>query len=187
MKRLAIAVLFVLGCGGQIPDWQKPCGGHVTAALSSVTLANDCGSKQSGAFSDAAPCAPGVACESGCRQSSMQLQFESTALTDSRIEIRQVRVIDPATGKVLETLTHRDPRKWNTESYVTWDEVLGKQSTVRAMYKLSAPTKASHATGVAADSRFAGSSNYTIEVDVAVDGVVRTLSIVASREPDFVT
>jgi hypothetical protein len=197
MKQLSVAVLFLLGCGAMdLPlDWKKPCGGHVTAALSSVTLASDCGgaaAKQNGAgFAEdsAAPCAPGAAnCQNYCRQSSMQLQLATNAVSDSRIEIRAVRLIDPNTGAVVETLTHREPQQWQEDRYVAWTEVLKAQSTVKATYKLSATTKAfGFSSGVNDSSRFAGPSKYRVEVDVAVDGVVRTLSIEASREPEVVT
>ena len=186
MKRLSIAAILLLACGINLPpEWTKPCGGHVTAALSSVTLADDCQPAQPGkpAESDRA-CEPGFAgCPSYCRQSSMQLQFGSTAIGDAKIEIRAVRLIDPATNKVIQTLSHREPKRWLTDHYAVWSEVLPANSTVKATYKLSG---ASQAIGNYS-GRLSGGTQYRVEVDVAVDGEVRTLSISASREPEVVT
>ena len=187
MKRLSIAVLFALACGGGLPpDWQKPCGGHVTAALSSVTLASDCRAKSgAGAADIAGACAPNSeACQAYCRQSSMQLQFASTALTASKIEIRAVRLIDPVTNKVIETLSHREPQQWSGDKYVDWNQSLSANSTIKATYKLSASGQIS---GYSSDARYGGASKYRVEVDVAVDGELRTLTIEASREPEVVT
>ena len=188
MKRLSVAVLFALACGGTHlpPDWKKSCGGHVVAALSSVTLANDCAADIKAAgpgfAGDAAPCAPGTICPSFCRQSSMQLQFASTAATASKIEILAVRVMDPTHYKVLESLSHREARQWSTDTYVAWDELLAPNATVKATYKLSAPNFASYASG-----RLAYGQTYRVEVDLTVDGVLRTLQVDAQREPEVAT
>lgn len=174
---LPFALLFILACGpGLPPHWNKPCGGRVTAALSSVTLADDC-SAQAGA---AAPESDFTDCAS--RQSSMQLQFASSAKANAKIEIRAVRLIDPATGKIIENLRHRDAQQWSLDRYLGWDETLRGGTTVKATYKLSAPgSSGARMTG------FGIASKHLVEVDVAVDGELRTLSIEASREPDVVT
>ncbi len=187
MKRLSVAVLFALACGGTHlpPDWKKSGGGHVVAALSSVTLADDCGANIKAAGADMAPCAAGTICPSFCRQSSMQLQFASTAATASKIEILAVRVIDPTNYKVLESLSHREARQWSSEQYVAWDELLAPNATVKATDKLSALPRGLNA--FSDTSRIGSQTKYLIEVDVAVDGEPRTLSIEASREPDIVT
>lgn len=188
MKRLSVAVLFVLACGGNLPpDWHQPRGGVVTAALSSVTLGDDCNlAKTAPAESDQAPCyGTGVrACQNYCRQSSMQLEFGSTAEHAAQIEIRAVRLIDPSTGKVLANLKHRDPQQWIKDQYVTWDESLPGLTKIKATYKLSAFSPANALLGH--DSRFAAHS-YRVEVDVAVNDEVRTLTIEASIEPPVVT
>ena len=117
----------------------------------------------------------------------MQLQLSSTAVTAAKIEIRAVRLIDPATGKVLEQLTHREPQQWSGDQYVDWSEVLSPRATLKATYKLSA---AQQISGYYSDasSRLSGpGSKYRVEVDIAVDGELRTLSIDASREPEVVT
>ncbi len=193
MKRLSLAVVILLGCGGinLSPDWQKPCGGHVTAALSSVTLASDCRTAKQGAGlagDQAAPCAANATdCFAYCRQSSMQLQLSSTAVASAKIEIRAVRLIDPATGKVLEQLTHRDPQQWSGDQYVDWSEVLSSMATLKATYKLSASQQISGYSSDASSRLSGPGSKYRVEVDIAVDGELRTLSIEASREPEVVT
>jgi hypothetical protein len=177
--------LLVLACGGTDHDCFPVPDGVVTATLSSVTLAQDCGANagapraESGISADQAQCLT-EPCPSLCRQSSMQLAFGNTGVDAARIEIKEVRLLNANTGAVLERLSHREPTHWVVEQYVPWDEKLAP-GELKASYKLSAPTYSYGTARLAWDQRF------KVEVDVAVDGTVRTLTIEATREPEVVT
>ena len=109
-------------------------------------------------------------------------------MNTAKIEIRGVRLIDPATGKVLEQLMHREPQMWSGDQYVDWSELLSGLSTLKATYKLSASERISGYSSSDSSRLFGGTTpKYIVEVDVAVDGDVRTLTIEASREPEVVT
>lgn len=181
---LRSAALVFLACG-PMPEIQRPCGSpHVVASLSSVTLASDCNQVAKGVADSAGACAAGFACPSLCRQSSMQLSFGSSSPTAAKIEIRAVRMMDSKTHKLLQTLTSREPQQWSADKYLAWDEILPAGAGLKATYKLSAPT---YNYPVAdSDARF-GYSTYSIEVDVAIDGDMRTLQAEATREPEVAT
>ena len=188
IKHLSVAALLVFGCGPNPFDPLK-CGGgphsQVEASLSSVTLAQDCGGEAKGA-ADFAPgaCAEGYACPSLCRQSSMQLAFTNAGKLEASVEIRAVRLIDMGTKKVLETLKSRDPQMWNADKYTAWNELVPGITVLKATYKLSAP---SYNYPAAFDSNRSAYQPYSVEVDVAIDGQVRTLQAEATREPEVAT
>jgi hypothetical protein len=183
---MAMVGLLVLACGGgkdhdcfPVPD------GVVTATLSSVTLAQDCGTPRPAGVSAESDIAAGAClvdtdCPSMCRQSSMQLSFENTGPNAAQIQIKEVRLLDLNTRAVLERLSHREPTQWKVDQYLSWDEKL-VPGELKASYKLSAP---SYSYGTA---RLAWDQKFIVEVDVAVDGTVRTLTIEATREPEVVT
>lgn len=176
--------LLVLACGGTDHDCFPVPEGVVTATLSSVTLAQDCGGgapKASESDFAAGACAEGTECPSLCRQSSMQLSFGNTGPDAARIEIKEVRLLDITTGAVLERLAHREPTQWKVDQYVAWDEKL-LPGELKASYELSAPSYSYSGT-----ARLAWDQKFKVEVDVAVNGVVRTLTIEATREPEVVT
>ena len=182
-KLLSAAALIILasGCGPQLPT--EPCGSpHIVASLSSVTLANDCPASK-GVADFAGACAPGYECESLCRQSSMQLSFGSSSSMAAKIEIRAVRLLDSKTHKVLQTLTSREPQQWTADKYTAWNELLPAGAGLKATYKLSAP---SFNYNGASDARY-GYQTYSVEVDVTIDGDVRTLQAEATREPEVAT
>jgi hypothetical protein len=185
-RSMAMLGLLVLACGGgkdtdcfPVPD------GVVTATLSSVTLAQDCGASKAAAPAEsdfvAGMCAEGYDCASLCRQSSMQLAFGNTGPNAARIEIKEVRLLDINTRAVLERLSHREPTQWKVDQYISWDEKL-VPGELKASYKLSAPSYS-----YSGSARLAWDQKYIVEVDVAVDGTVRTLTIEATREPEVVT
>lgn len=183
---VAVAALCFAGCGPLDPLHPQKCGGpSATASLSAVTLANDCGTATEAAAPKAdfaaGACLAGTPCPSLCRQSSMQLQF--SAFGDAKVEIHDVRMIDPSTGQVLQHLKSREPQQWSADKYTAWDEVVPAGVMVRASYKLSAPT---YSYG-AADARFGYQSAYKIEVDLSIGGELRTLQGEATREPEVAT
>lgn len=179
-KNLAFASLILVACG---PLDIQPCGGPhaVVASLSAVTLANDCGGGARAAADVAGACLEGTPCPSLCRQSSMQLSFGSQQQTPAKVEIRAVRLMDKTTGKLLQTLSSREPQMWTADQYVAWDQLIPAEGGLKATYKLSAP-----AYNWASDARF-GYQTYRVEVDVAIDGQVRTLQAEATREPEVAT
>jgi hypothetical protein len=186
-RSMAMLGLLVLACGGRDSDCFPVPDGVVTATLSSVTLAQDCGANKAAgapAQSDSdfvqGACLAESECPSLCRQSSMQLAFANTGPDAARIAIKEVRLLDINTGAVLERLSHREPTQWNVDQYVTWDEKL-LPGELKASYKLSAP---SYSYGTA---RLAWDQKFKVEVDVSVDGTVRTLTFEATREPEVVT
>jgi len=179
---LSLVVFALLACGPN-PFNPPPCGiWHLDATLNSATLADDCPAAKTSAFSDAAPCAPGVVCQSLCRQSSMQLSFNSLGTSSETVTIVAVRLVDPQTGNVVSHLTSREPQQWSGNQYIEWDEKVPAGLALKVTYKLSAPTYG--ATGV---GRFAGPQTYRVEVDVSVNGVISTLQVDAQREPEIVT
>jgi hypothetical protein len=179
--------LALAGCGGDgLGIGPKPM--TVQASLSGVTLAYDCGANGAGASSeDAAPCQTGFACPGVCQQSNMQLALTSSAGTGrARIIITAVRIVDPATGKVLDDVSSREPRTWASDRYQTWDEQVAPSSSLTVSYNLSAPDWAvieSQTTGL----RSSGAV-YRIEVEMLVDGVARILKLDGvTREPEVAT
>ena len=181
---LPLIALVLAACGPNFPGNHPPCGAsYVGSSLSSVTLAQDCPDAKRGSATDfAGACAQGFECTSLCRQTSMQLAFASTSDMAATIHIVAVRVIDPATNKVLDTLQARDPQQWSADKYVAWDQVVGSGVELKATYKLSAPNFASYASG-----RLAYGQTYRVEVDLTVDGVLRTMQVDAQREPEVAT
>ena len=165
----------------------------VTASISAATLANDCAStssRSSGLW--AGDCASTDAghgaesCSGFCQQSNMQIAFDASAGEGSAtIEVVTVRLIDAVDGLAVDTLTSRDPQRWNESEYVTWDQQLAASAHLRSSYKLSSPDW----------TRIGGGSpwttyghRYLIEVVLRVDGVERTIrSAELNREPEVAT
>lgn len=186
MKALRAVFLLFLACGpiSTNPIWTKPCGGSVVVSVSAITLGDDCGSgapalRESG---DCAADAPG-GCGFACRQSSVQLDIVSTAHAPASFEVRAVRLYNKSTGALADTLTASEAKQWVNNQYAPWNEQIAPASAVKATYKLSTP---SYSTGLVG-GRFS-STVYTTQVDVAIDGEVRTLAGPdAHREPDVAT
>lgn len=193
MKALRSLFLLFLACGpiSSNPTWEKPCGGSVVVSVSAITLGDDCGSGGA-ALREAGDCAPtsdGTGCGFACRQSSVQLDIVSTAHTVSAFEVRAVRLYDKSTGVLVDTLSASEPKQWVNNQYAPWNQQIAPASAVKATYKLSTPNYyGGTSSGVAPDGRFGFSTTYTTQVDVAVDGEVRTLAgPEAHREPDVTT
>ncbi len=184
MKKLGALLLLALACGpiSQNPVWTKPCGGDVKVSVSAITLGDPCGGSGAQALRDSefADCA-GAGC--GCRQSSLQLDVVSTAHSPANLEVRAVRLYDSRTGALVDTLTPSNPRRWLNNQYSPWNGQVAPNTTEKAMYDLSAPTY-----GGSSYLRIGAPTVYKTEVDVAVDGELRTLTGPdAQREPEVVT
>ena len=187
LRSVTTLFLLAVACGpiGTHPTWEKACGGSVTVTVSAITLGDDCGGGSAALRApEAGDCAEG-GCSFLCRQSSVQLDIVSTAHTASTFEVRQVRLYDPDNGALVDILTPSDPKHWVNNQYQSWNQSIGAGSTVKASYKLSAPNW----NGVQdASGRFGYTKGYKTQVDVAVDGELRTLSGPdAYREPEVAT
>jgi hypothetical protein len=181
-NRLLLAALLAVSCGPNLsPTWPSKTG-DVTAALSSVSLAQDCGAKGVADFAGA--CAVGQPCPSFCRQSNLQLSLVSTQQAGAKVEVRAVRLLDKATGAVLDTLTAKNPQQWTGAAYAPWDQIVGGGVTLKVTFDLSAPDWNKVTGGNGARSYGA---TYRVQVDLAVDGAVHTLEVEAQREPEVVT
>jgi len=151
----------------------------LTAEVSAVSLADDCGG--SGAGLVAADCAEGVDCSLPCQQTSMQMSFGSDGPAEAvAVKILEVRLFTAGTGDLVDTLSARAPARWVENAYQSWDEQLPPGADTMAKYDLSAPNWAE------IDSAF--DARFYIEVDVEIDGTVITIkSRELSREPQIVT
>lgn len=180
-KKLTALALLFLACGPLANP--PPCASAVDVTLSSVSLGRDCPEPRTTEAADRALCAPdgGGSCADICLQTSMQLAFNSHQGTPAKVEIRGVRVLDINTHQVLDTLLHRDATRWDVDQYVRWDELVPGGATLQTSYKLSTPSYGGAA------KVWGTQEKYLIEVDVAIDGNVQTLSIEAVREPEVAT
>ena len=177
-KKLTALTMLFLACGPLVNP--PPCeSGEVAATLSSVTLAHNCPDAKV-AQADRAICATEQDCDGLCRQTSMQLAFKSAKGSAAKVEILDVRLLDIDTRQVLEHLSHREPSQWSVDKYMSWNETVPAGASLQTSYKLSAPNFNSQ-------SSLAALQKYIVEVDVAIDGDVRTLSIEATREPEVAT
>ncbi|MEM9073434.1 MAG: hypothetical protein AAGE52_33320 [Myxococcota bacterium] len=124
----------------EIPERPEPepePEADVLVSLSSVMLGDDCA--ETGADMGIADC-DGDGCFVPCQQSGMQLLFEVRRLPEILpVEIVEVMVLDAASGEAIEALTPRNPRHWNDEGYVDWDQRLIAVGEERASWDLSAP------------------------------------------------
>ncbi len=185
---------------------------EVTIELSSVTLGDDCApvpapkpappatkvaqapapaktpatpSVVAPSDSPAARCA-GPNCGRGrCDQTSMQLAIVTQAgMKPTTFKITKVELLDEK-GKLLETLTSRDPSQWKDAKYVTWDQTLAANQTLKASYALTAPSWDKLTNG-----RWnAHSRTFQLRVTMTVGSGTRTVekqAITAARLPPAV-
>jgi hypothetical protein len=160
-----------------------PAALTVEASIASVTLAQDCPAAERGA-----PGLIGADCEAGaddcgfCQQSSLQLHLEAIGEgAEVPFEIVSIRVTDPE-AVLVGTLDARNPRVFEADGYAAWDETLAPGDDLDVSYDTTAPDW--YGTSGA---RFGWGTVYRVEVVVRIDGVERTLSADAMREPEIVT
>jgi hypothetical protein len=150
----------------------------VQASLAAVTLADDCPDAKTPPSGD---CAGTDTCRSLCQQSNLQIDLSSSGgSSEAPFEIVEVRVIDERSS--VATVIARTPQRWDGSAYVSWDELISPNATIKTSYKISnlmwstindAPLRA---------------ETYRVEVDVMIGGEVRTISLDGvTREPDVQT
>jgi hypothetical protein len=177
----------------------------VTVAVASVTLGDECSTDVTApavkrapvAASDSAQSsavAPGLSQMQICVQSALVLKVTSRSKSKQVIEIAKVELLD-AQGKVLGTMTARNPMQWQTtkrsSSYQPWDLTLARGKSVQARWWLSAPPFKSP-RDVSANA-----GGYRINVTLTVNGLetsasgavneVRVMSPPTVMEPGMVT
>lgn len=154
----------------------------VEASISSVTLAQDCASAGAPEPGFAGDCAEGSdSCGGWCQQSSLQLHLVASGEgAEVPFEIVTVRVLDPD-GDLVSTLTSRSPRTFGDDGYLAWDETIAPAETLDVAYDTTAPDWS------APGARLDWGTVYRVEVVIRIDGVARTLSADAMREPEIVT
>jgi hypothetical protein len=106
-----------------------------------------------------------------CDQSTVQLALETDNEGPVAIEIKAVRI--SFEGKPVGELNARTPMVWTESAYQPWDQLVAPNTPTKASYKLSLPnwSKVEEAIG--------GSSYgpmFTLELDITVDGELRTVS-----------
>jgi hypothetical protein len=173
------------------PFAKPPPAASLTVELAAVSLADDCAplpppptapapatpAKPADAGPSApmrrAPGAQAVGGRYGCDQTTMQLKITTPAgFKAGTVKIKKVELLDTE-GKVLQTLSSRNPRAWkNTTSYLPWDEKVGPSQGVHSMYDLSSPDW-SKLTG----SRWnAHTKTFQVRVVVEIGGANKTVT-----------
>lgn len=154
----------------------------IRVAIASVQLIDDCpepeAERAARADQDEAKRAPGE--RRSCSQSTVQLSLASDQAGAFRVEA--VRVLDGVQQRVVGSAALRGPTRWEQSngSYLPWNEQVAAGGDLKISYKLgrlSLPDAEKLAGG-----GFNGYSGpFVLELDVAVDGVRRTV-----RSPQFV-
>ncbi|MDB4931521.1 MAG: hypothetical protein JWM10_4005 [Myxococcaceae bacterium] len=206
MRRLLpLCLLALSACSGatplELPDAASPDvvtpQVTVTAAIASAALANDCPASSGAAQRDCAarPASSDAGaglvepCGGYCRQTSLQITFTVAAAGAADpvlpVIITGIRLIDSATNANLDTLTAREPQRWQESQYITWDGSLRGLGETRASYKLSAPNW--NAIGAGNTWNTYGRA-FRLEVTVLVNGQTLVLrSGELMRAPEVVT
>jgi hypothetical protein len=108
-----------------------------------------------------------------CDQSTVQLALEHGGDAAVPVEIKAVRILSK--GKVVGTLHTRKPKIWANDTYEAWDQSVAPNTPTKVSYKLSLPewSEVEKAIGQTSFGHM-----FTLELDVAVDGQVQTISSV---------
>lgn len=114
----------------------------------------------------AARMADGGSFQQPCTQSTLQIAFTGQGDVKSKVELEELRLLDPGSGKPVATIDAREPASWEGSAYQSWDETIGPNQEVKSSYELSVPdwSKVEKAIG--------GKSSYghmfVLEVDLKV-------------------
>jgi hypothetical protein len=181
---------------------------EVAVELAAVTLADDCGlnpalpAPKIKADADEGKRAPdakrkpgsddldcgGMGCGRGaCEQTSIQLSIKATATAKpTTIKVKKVELLDDK-GKLLETLTAKQPSRWNAKKYIAWNESVAAGETLATSYLVSSPNWNKLTNG----RRNAHTKKFQVRVTLAVGTQSRTfekqVTAPAMVEPDVDT
>lgn len=111
--------------------------------------------------------------DSMCRQSTLQLSIESSADAGVAFAIKDVRIRLADGDKALGTMATRNPTVWNDSKYEAWDEQVPAGASLKAGYAIGHPNWAEVEK---ASGKSSWGPMFILDVDVEVDGVVRTIS-----------
>lgn len=195
MNKHFVWLLALAGCTESTADTAKdrfakpPPVSGLTVELAAVSLADDCAPPPPPRSAipasppvmpaDSAPSVPARRAPGagggryGCDQTTMQLRITTPAnFRPGTVTIKRIELLD-IEGKLLQTLTSRNPRAWkNTSSYLPWDERVGASQGVNSMYDLSSPNWAK-LTG----SRWnAHTKTFQVRVTVEIGGANKTVT-----------
>ena len=106
-----------------------------------------------------------------CDQSTVQLALETDGDAPVAVEIKAVRILSQ--GKEVGQIQTRKPTIWTDNSYQPWDQTVAPGAPTKASYKLSMPKWSEVETAIG-ESSFG--HMFTLEIDIAVDGQIQTVS-----------
>jgi hypothetical protein len=166
-----IAIAAAAGCA---PTDAAPASKDVAVELAAVTLGEDCGATPAlTPPAGKADADEGKARAPSCVQTSMQLSVKAPADGAKATEIRIAKVeLFEAGGKVaLETLTAKQPSKWDGKRYVAWNQSAAAGETLATSYVLSSPNWGKHTKG-----RWnAHTKTFHLRVTVSIGTATRTI------------
>lgn len=193
LSAAAVSVLAACsdGSGGSVTQQgvvTGPSGLKVTATISAATLGDDCGGSTGSFAPSESPgrCAPtdgGADSQCGassCRQSSMQVGFTTEGTGNARVEVVAVKLLDANAGNEVSSLTASQPQSWNGSTYVTWDQTLSPNGSLKSSYRLSSPGWSAMGT---TDTY---SREFRIKLTLKIDGVETTLQSAPIRRESAV-
>jgi hypothetical protein len=187
----ALLVLALTGCWttSQPSDPVKNIPVPVEIAIASVRLADDCPGEVANAKvqqgSVSGDCAGDCNFARACEQTQLQISLRSGGTEAAAIAIKRIEVLD-ASGKVVGTLTARNPTRWaSSGAYTTWNQIVGAGELLSASYALTAPD-----WGALPGGRDP-SVTYKVRVTFAIGGGERTIEkqavVSAFTDPNVVT
>jgi hypothetical protein len=106
-----------------------------------------------------------------CDQSTMQLAFEALGDQPVSVEIKAIRIMSDC--KSVGEVASRKPKIFVDSVYQAWDQRVTPGGPVQASYKLAMPAWDKVETAIGKSSF---GHMFTLEIDVAVDGTIMTVS-----------
>ncbi len=106
----------------------------------------------------------------------LQLAF-ATDEAGAEVKIQAIRMRSSDGKETLGTLEARAPTRWTGSAYEPWDERLPPDAETKASYKLGGPNWVEVQKKLGTDSYV---PTYVLEVDIEIDGQLRTLSSAAT-------